>query len=89
MRPLIKTLRGAEPAERDVQPPTARRRWREAALAAMAVDALRRGRTPIDRALLSQQVGLAQRIVAEKPDSAVAALRQMLAEPARRRRPQP
>jgi flagellar M-ring protein FliF len=37
---------------------------------------------PIDSALLSQHVGLAQRLVAEKPDSAVAALRQMLnAEP--------
>jgi flagellar M-ring protein FliF len=37
---------------------------------------------PIDSALLSQHVGLAQRLVAEKPDSAVVALRQMLnAEP--------
>jgi flagellar M-ring protein FliF len=36
----------------------------------------------IDSALLSQHVGLAQRLVAEKPDSAVVALRQMLtAEP--------
>jgi len=36
----------------------------------------------IDPALLSQHVGLAQRLVAEKPDSAVVALRQMLnAEP--------
>lgn len=33
----------------------------------------------IDPALLSQQVTLAQRMVAEQPDSAVAALRQMLA----------
>lgn len=37
---------------------------------------------PVDSALLSQHVGLAQRLVAEKPDSAVVALRQMLnAEP--------
>ncbi len=37
---------------------------------------------PMDPALLSQHVGLAQRLVAEKPDSAVVALRQMLnAEP--------
>jgi flagellar M-ring protein FliF len=37
---------------------------------------------PIDSTLLSQHVGLAQRLVAEKPDSAVVALRQMLnAEP--------
>jgi len=36
----------------------------------------------VDSALLSQHVGLAQRLVAEKPDSAVVALRQMLnAEP--------
>ena len=33
-------------------------------------------------ALLSEQVGLAQRLVAQKPDSAVAALRQMLNNPA-------
>ena len=37
---------------------------------------------PIDPALLSQHVGIAQRLVAEKPDNAVVALRQMLnAEP--------
>ena len=43
--------------------------------------------TPIDPELLGQQVGLAQRLVREKPDTAVAALRQMLtdneAEPVR------
>jgi flagellar M-ring protein FliF len=42
---------------------------------------------PIDPELLGKQVGLAQRLVREKPDTAVAALRQMLndpeAEPAR------
>ena len=36
----------------------------------------------IDADLLSQQVGLAQRIVAEKPENAVVALRQMLNQPA-------
>ena len=35
----------------------------------------------IDSELLSRQVGLAQRMVQEKPDSAIAALRQMLKEP--------
>lgn len=35
----------------------------------------------IDTELLSRQVGLAQRLVQEKPDSAVAVLRQMLKEP--------
>jgi flagellar M-ring protein FliF len=35
----------------------------------------------VDAELLSQQVGLAQRIVAEKPENAVVALRQMLNQP--------
>jgi flagellar M-ring protein FliF len=35
----------------------------------------------VDAELLSQQVGLAQRIVAEKPENAVVALRQMLNRP--------
>ena len=35
----------------------------------------------VDAALLGRQIGLAQRIVAEKPDSAVLALRQMLNQP--------
>jgi flagellar M-ring protein FliF len=35
---------------------------------------------PIDPAVLSEQVGLAQRLVSEKQDAAVAALRQMLGE---------
>ena len=35
----------------------------------------------IDTERLSRQVGLAQRLVQEKPDSAVAVLRQMLNEP--------
>ena len=33
---------------------------------------------PIDPARLSQQVGRAQQLIADKPDDAVAALRQML-----------
>jgi len=36
---------------------------------------------PPDPAMLGRQVGLAQRLVREKPDNAVAALRQMLADP--------
>ncbi len=36
---------------------------------------------PVDRALLNEKVGLAQRLVTQQPDSAVAALRQMLNEP--------
>jgi hypothetical protein len=50
------------------------------------VDRLRgSGRTPsaiaVDTERLTQQVGLAQPLVQEKPDSAVAALRQMLTQP--------
>ncbi len=37
--------------------------------------------TPVDPEMLGKQVGLAQRLVREKPDTAVAALRQMLTEP--------
>ena len=39
------------------------------------------GFRPVDRGLLNEKVGLAQRLVSEQPDSAVAALRQMLNEP--------
>lgn len=38
-------------------------------------------KAPLDPGALSQQVGLAQRIVAEQPDNALVALRQMLAQP--------
>jgi flagellar M-ring protein FliF len=37
--------------------------------------------TPLDPEMLGKQVGLAQRLVREKPDTAVAALRQMLTDP--------
>lgn len=43
-------------------------------------DGTRAPSRPIDPARLSQQVGRAQQIVADKPDDAVAALRQMLGE---------
>jgi flagellar M-ring protein FliF len=36
---------------------------------------------PVDSSLLGRQVGLAQQLVRDKPDTAVAALRQMLKEP--------
>ena len=38
-------------------------------------------REPVDPEMLGKQVGLAQRLVREKPDTAVAALRQMLTDP--------
>jgi len=40
-----------------------------------------RSREPVDPEMLGKQVGLAQRLVREKPDTAVAALRQMLNDP--------
>jgi hypothetical protein len=36
----------------------------------------------VDAGLLSQQVGLAQRIALERPEDAAVALRQMLSQPA-------
>lgn len=39
------------------------------------------GPDPIDRSLLNRQVGAAQRLVEERPDRAVIALRQMLNQP--------
>lgn len=74
VRPLIRALKRPteEPAEEiDYGVP-------EQAL--LAQDA-GRGARPVDPALLSEKVGLAQRLVAEKPDSALAALRQMLNPP--------
>jgi flagellar M-ring protein FliF len=84
VRPLIKALR-RDPA----QPAIAADGDTEAgdgpdgadgAAAASGAAALPAGPVgaAVDTALLSQQVGLAQRLVQEKPHSAVAALREML-----------
>ena len=81
VRPLIKALR-RDPA----QPAIAADGESEAgdgpdgAAAASGAAALPAGPVgaAVDTALLSQQVGLAQRLVQEKPHSAVAALREML-----------
>lgn len=82
VRPLIKALR-REPASEpgaarqggEAEPDTSEPSADATAHAARALPG-------IDTELLSQHVGLAQRLVAEKPDSAVVALRQMLnAEP--------
>jgi flagellar M-ring protein FliF len=80
VRPLIKTLRG--------NPSSARKKAAEdeeadaIAIPALPAEAMMNPDTgKVDAALLSQQVGLAQRIVEERPDSAVAALRQMLNQP--------
>ncbi len=75
VRPLVKALRrrAEEPAQQA-----------EAASGEPAEtptpEAITHNERPIDPALLSEQVGLAQRLIAEKQDTAVAALRQMLGE---------
>ena len=74
VRPLIRALK-RDPAP---APPPADEAEEAAAPRAEA----ERQPQPADPEMLSRQVGLAQRLVREKPDSAVAALRQMLAEPA-------
>ncbi|MDE2595619.1 MAG: flagellar M-ring protein FliF [Sphingomonadales bacterium] len=75
VRPLIKALKrdpAASPADGEAQalPST------EEALTERVTNP---ATGAIDRDLLSKQVGLAQRLVAEQPESAVIALRQMLA----------
>jgi flagellar M-ring protein FliF len=79
VRPLIKALRrdpapapGAPPA--DAQDEAADDDDRSAPGRPAALP-------PVDPEMLGRQVGLAQRLVREKPDTAVAALRQMLADP--------
>jgi flagellar M-ring protein FliF len=89
VRPLIKTLR-REPAKGSAAAganpealPGGDAAEPEALAAPLAAEAMVDPETgAIDANLLSQQVGLAQRIVAEKPENAVVALRQMLNPPA-------
>ena len=72
VRPLIKALKRepAEPPVADAEAETPE--GEEKASSGITTD------RPIDPAVLSRQVGRAQQIVAEQPDDAVAALRQML-----------
>lgn len=78
VRPLIRALKrdpgtaAADPAAADDDP------------ANLAPDSAAAGdptARPVDATLLGRQVGLAQRIVEEKPDDALLALRKMLANP--------
>ena len=71
VRPLIKVLRGGLAGSRAAEPATQGGGDGQAGAPA-------RASRPIDPARLSQQVGLAQQLVAEKPENAAAALRQML-----------
>jgi flagellar M-ring protein FliF len=89
VRPLIKTLRrepargGAVAGGNPEALPGGDSAQPEALAAPLAAEAMVDPETgAIDANLLSQQVGLAQRIVAEKPENAVVALRQMLNPPA-------
>jgi flagellar M-ring protein FliF len=75
VRPLIKALK-REPGEAAV--PTSEAEQVNAAAAKMTDPVT----GAVDAALLSRQVNLAQRLVAEQPDSAVQALREMLTPPA-------
>lgn len=74
VRPLIRALR-REPAE--APPLTGDANDKEVA----ATPAVNPETGEVDSALLGRQVGLAQRIVAEKPDDALEALRTMLGQP--------
>jgi flagellar M-ring protein FliF len=84
VRPMIKALRGDKPAKKGRKGAAAEAEEvvplalpPRSAMAAESVE------VEVSRAdLLARQLGLAQRIVAEKPESAVHVLRQMLAEPA-------
>ncbi|MEJ5977498.1 flagellar basal-body MS-ring/collar protein FliF [Novosphingobium sp. PS1R-30] len=93
VRPLIKALKrepaaggangGAAGAGGEAAEGNAELAEAEPIPAALPAEAMIDAETGVvDAELLSQQVGLAQRIVAEKPESAVVALRQMLNQPA-------
>jgi flagellar M-ring protein FliF len=93
VRPLIKALRGdprpepapipiandaAAAAEGDAEAETIEPAEPEKPELAAAVAATIQANSGIDPEELTQQVGIAQRLVEERPDSALAALRQML-----------
>ena len=77
VRPLIKALRRADGEQAGGDSESAQDAGQGESSGGHAPTAASR---PIDPVRLSQQVGRAQQIVAEKPDDAVAALRQMLGE---------
>jgi flagellar M-ring protein FliF len=81
VRPLVKALK-REPGEAAAAPAAAAIPADPQALADVAAARVKDPLTgAVDAALLSRQVGLAQQVVAEKPDSAVQALRDMLRVP--------
>ena len=90
VRPLIKALRGDQPkkAKKDKKGKKGAAADDEEAsdatqpVAALAPPAAIEPPPPVDAATLNSKVGLAQQIAQTKPDSAVIALREMLATPA-------
>lgn len=79
VRPLLKMLRGDKPrADKDAKGNGDSEEQDGEALAGPDQEALP---APVDREQLAQQVELAKRIVREKPDDALIALREMLAGP--------
>ncbi|HUD28334.1 MAG TPA: flagellar basal-body MS-ring/collar protein FliF [Novosphingobium sp.] len=90
VRPVLKAMRGDKPVKGKKGKKGAEAGDEEAAALALpthasltAIPATDGVAVEVSRAdLLARQLGLAQRIVAEKPESAVHVLRQMLAEPA-------
>ena len=77
VRPLIKAL-NAVPAAEAAGGTVAMRKRQRGRRRYLRCRPLHLPSRPIDPARLSQQVGLAQQLIADKPDDAVAALRQML-----------
>jgi len=78
VRPLIRALKGEAAAVADVNEGEESVADDEGSAHALSQPAADPVTGAIDAALLSRQVGLAQRMVAEEPESAVQALRQML-----------
>lgn len=85
VRPLIRALRGEPAASPPAAPPEGAPVDDAGAIGPDADEPLAPPIDPetgtIDPEALNRQVGFAQKIASEKPDSAVAALRQMLSEP--------
>ncbi len=81
VRPLVKALKREPKSEAQAAPATADGSGAEGeAIAIPGAPVSSAAAAHFDPAVLSEQVGLAQRLVSEKQDAAVAALRQMLGE---------
>ncbi|MDE2563856.1 MAG: flagellar M-ring protein FliF [Sphingomonadales bacterium] len=82
VRPLIKTLRGGSSSDRGKAGKGAASQDRNETDGGGNGTAAQPALGPIDTAMLQSQIGAAQRLIEQKPDHAIAALREMLhAEP--------